>query len=253
MRRMLFFVLIAAVLLLSACQAAPATDTPLAEDPAATLQPEAVETVPPVSEVPTDTPEPAATETAESTQAPVNTTSTGSAIDDIIAASLALREQRFFRIESELIYDNYTEFTEIQVAPPDRMRIMGEDYELRVVEGRMFVSDNTEWMELPIIAGALENMIFMLADEEIEEMRSSTTRAEYLGEEELEGERTRTYLLEMHDEETDSLGEVKLWIAVSDGLIRRFETIKPDEDGARIVNTYKDYNVPLTIELPELE
>jgi hypothetical protein len=189
----------------------------------------------------------------EATQAPANTTGSGSAIDDIIAASLALRNQRYFRMESELIYENYTEFTEIQVAPPDRMRVIGEDYELRVVEGRMFVSDNTEWMEMPIFAGAMENMIFMLADEEIEEMRSSTTRAEYLGEEELDGERTRTYLLEMYDEETDSLGEVKLWIAISDGLFRRFETIEPDEDGARIVNTYKDYNVPLIIELPELE
>jgi outer membrane lipoprotein-sorting protein len=229
------------------------------EEPAAPVQPTVEETDPPAAPATADTPEAAPTEVTEATQAPeqpaapANTTSSGSAIDDIIAASLALREQRYFRMESELIYDNYTEFTEIQVAPPDRMRIIGEDYELRVVEGRMFVSDNTGWMEMPIMAGALENMIFMLADEEIEEMRSSTTRAEYLGEEELDGERTRTYLLEMYDEETDSQGEVKLWIAVSDGLFRRFETIDPDEDGARIVNTYKDYNVPLTIELPELE
>jgi outer membrane lipoprotein-sorting protein len=79
------------------------------------------------------------------------------------------------------------------------------------------------------------------------------TGARFLGEEMLDGENTRVYEFEGTDENFDAAGVIKLWVGAEDGLLRRIETMETDpEDGdsGQVVNIYRDYNTPITIEPP---
>jgi hypothetical protein len=252
-KRIFIIALLTGILLLAACQPAPAAEPPAVMPPAA---PEAdVETQSPAEPAPADTP--ALTPTTalsepESAPAPASSPLLSTPAEEIIAALLALREQKSFRVESTITYDDFSDYTEMHVVPPDRIRLIAEDYEMILIEDRMYILDGDEWLEMPGMLGTINNLLLMFTQEEVQELREGMVRAEYLGEEMLDGERTRVYLYGSEDEEMGVYGEVMLWIAISDGLLRKIETIPlvGEEEDGMLVNLYKDYNLPLNIEPP---
>jgi hypothetical protein len=247
--RLLLIIFLFGALLLAACQPEPAVNFPASEETVAPTQPIPAEAT--VAPSPTVAPEPEVEFTQES---PSNNRPTGDAADEIIAALLALGDQDSFRVESTFTGMDGTETSVFEVVPPDRLRMTNEEFELLVIGNDIHVYMDGEWFQAPGLADFYRNMIFMIIDEQADELRQGITEARFLGEEMLEGENTRAYYYEVYDEEFETLGEVRLWVATSDGLPRKLETISLDpdeEDSGNLTNIYKDYNTPIRIEPPE--
>jgi hypothetical protein len=172
------------------------------------------------ADTPAYTPTPVWSE-SESAPAPASSRLLNNPAEEIIAAMPALREQKSFRVESTITYDDYSEYTEMHVVPPDRIRMISDDYEMILIEDKMYILDGNEWLEMPGMLGTINNLLLMIAQEEVQELSEGMVRAEYLGEEVLDGVRTRVNLYGSGDEELGAYGEVKLWIAISDGLLRK--------------------------------
>jgi hypothetical protein len=255
MGKLFLSVLLLGALLLTSCQSIPAPEPNVETAPTPSIQ--AVE-VEPTEAVVTPEPTQGSPEAEDSNEAaaPVGGSAIqGSAIDDILSALLKLRDQQSFRVETTLTYDDYTETSLVEIVNPDRMRLISEDFEMIIIGDTMYVYDEGQWLEFPRMVENMDNLLLMVTDEDVEELRGGILDAQYVGEEMLDGERTRVYQFSVYDEEFDTYGEVKMWIAASDGLPRRVESIPTGEeellDDGYMVNVYKDFNTQISIEPPE--
>jgi outer membrane lipoprotein-sorting protein len=253
MLKPIFFVFVIGIMLLSACQPTPTVDEelPAAGDPASLETASPTEVMPTEATVELATPEEA--DTGAPIEAPSNNRPTGDAVDEIISALLALGDQSSFRMDSTITYSDSVETFQFEVVPPDRMRLIDDDFEMILVEDALYIYDDGEWFQMPGNMGLYRGMMMILLEEQAEEFRSSMTGARFLGEEMLDGENTRVYEFEGTDENFEAAGVIKLWVGADDGLLRRIETMETDpEDGdsGQVVNIYRDYNTPITIEPP---
>jgi hypothetical protein len=268
MKQIFLFTLLVGVSLLAACQPNSSNSIPSTSDdnmPGQAATPQAEATVTQVfvpqtgAATATSLPDAAQSgDAARSDNAAQSGDAAGSAdpIEDISAALLALSDQQSFRVEQTITSPDGDMVSQIEILPPDRFHMLSQDLEMIVIEQNAYVKVDEGWMSYPGSADAILGFfIFLKNEEDAEVFRGAISNASYLGEENLDGEATRVYQYEVMDPEESASGKVKIWVASSDGLPRRQEVdITETEDpqgSARIVNIYKDFNVPLTIEPPQ--
>jgi len=178
------------------------------------------------------------------------------ATEEIINALLALAEQDSFRVDQTISAPDVNMVNEIEIIPPDRFRMVNSEMEMIIIEENAYINVAGQWMSVPgsgeTIIGAY---VFLKDQADAELFRSYVPEASYQGEVDLGGETARLYEFLLSDPSESGLANVQLWVDASDGLPRRQELTLSDYDDsgeeATIVNIYKDFNEPITIEAPE--
>jgi hypothetical protein len=173
MGKLFLSVLLLGALLLTSCQSIPAPEPNVETAPTPSIQ--AVE-VEPTEAVVTPEPTQGSPEAEDSNEAaaPVGGSAIqGSAIDDILSALLKLRDQQSFRVETTLTYDDYTETSLVEIVNPDRMRLISEDFEMIIIGDTMYVYDEGQWLEFPRMVENMDNLLLMVTDEDVEELREA--------------------------------------------------------------------------------
>lgn len=172
------------------------------------------------------------------------------ALEEIVAALLAMNDQVSFRVEQVVNSPDGTAIQYVDVLLPDKYHMTTTDMEMIIIEDSAWVKVEGEWMATPGDGETIVKSFTFIADEEeANRFRDAATSAGYHGEDTLNGERVYVYTFGLFENGRSS--DQRLWVAVSDGLPRRMEITLLGEDGqALITNSFYDYNVELIIGPP---
>jgi outer membrane lipoprotein-sorting protein len=211
---------------------------------------------------PTDAPEVSPTE--EPTAVPAEDTGEGEALEgdslaDIFGAQRSGLEVDALRIHmiSEDSTTNETSETIIEFVKPDRFHMASEGFELIVIGETTYIKDESGvWIESPIAMGDMfGETISAFTDEEsvsqlIDDLQVSITDLQYLGEETVNGNKTKVYEYSADDAFGGTTVFTTVWIGVDDGLMYRQvmagETL---EDQGTLTFEY-EYGEDVSIEAP---
>lgn len=228
----------------------PQTGVEATAAPSATAAPTATDE-PEATAVPTEAPTEAAV-----AEAPA---ATGDPVDAVIAAVRELTEQKSFRVEQTITTPaDGTMVMNMDVIPPGRFRMSSQEFGMMIIDGVTYIqASEDQWVQTGNLG---ENFVSVFTwinnEDEAESFRATVTNAEFIGEEELDGETTHRYQYDLNETIENVYTRNNLWIG-EDGLPRKLEvvisaTVAGESDQGSVINVYKDYGSPdIVIEPPQ--
>jgi hypothetical protein len=158
---------------------------------------------------------------------------------------------------SENSTTNETSETIIEFVKPDRFHMASAGFELIVIGETTYIKDESGvWIESPIAMGDMfGETIASFTDEEsvsqlIDDLQGSITDLQYLGEETVNGNKTKVYEYSADDPFVGSTIRTTVWIGVDDGLMYR-QVIEGETPQAQtILTTEYEYGEDVSIEAP---
>ncbi len=248
MKSLLFTLLLVLFLPLAGCQSNPTTQ--VSGMPAIggnEVPAEAATTIAPVISTATSAAPPELAVTA----IPADPVEPGrDALEEIVAALLAMNDQDSFRVEQVVNSSDGTALQYVDVILPDQYHMTTTDMEMIIIEDSAWLKVEGEWMGTPGNGETIiKSFTFISDEEEASRFRAAATSAGYQGEGTLDGEPVYVYTFGLTENGRSS--DQRLWVAVSDGLPRRMEiNLLGEGEQALITNSFYDYNAKLRIAPP---
>jgi outer membrane lipoprotein-sorting protein len=136
--------------------------------------------------------------------------------------------------------------TDLDVVMPDRFHVKTPQLEAIVIGPTYYVKVANQWQKIALPQGIDLNFADV---KKLEAELGASTDVKLIGPDMLNGTPTLVYQYTATITTPTPLTMTsKVWVAVSDQLPRKMESV--DTDGAMVTVTYSNYNAPITIEPP---
>lgn len=134
----------------------------------------------------------------------------------------------------------------MDVVMPDRMHLITKGVDVIKIGAVIYMKVGTMWQKVALPQG----LDFSFADvKKLQSEFGASTDVKFIGAEVLDGTPTLTYQYTVSIKTPVATTTTsKVWVAVSDGLPRRTESVS--KSGAKTVVTFYDYNAAITIDAP---
>lgn len=249
MKSLPFTLLLIFFLSLAGCQSKPPAQAAVLPAPGSTADPAEAA---PATATNANTATSAAPLEVEVTIEPADPAAPGQdALEEIVAALLAMNDQESFRVEQVVNSPDGTSIQNVDIILPDQYHMISIDIEMVIIEDSAWVKAEGAWMATPGDGETIiKSFTFIRDEEEASRFRAAATSAGYQGEDTLNGEPVYVYTFGLTEDGRSS--DQRLWVAVADGLPRRMEiALLGEGEQALITNSFYAYNGALNIAPPQ--